>query len=135
MSAPALETLLSDLVRCFAPGAPALRIAVADAAAADLTVRPVEHGFELLFAHGRLAHVRGELDVIEYCGALVALYLEEGQGDSPADFVARVGLRYIQERVQKDAVGRAALFRRAWQSSRGEGTRCIVRPARIGTLS
>jgi len=133
----ALDALLKDLLQCLGASAPALRVAVSRSAGGDFVARPVDAGFELFVAPGRdegpgaslLGRVARELEVIEYCGAFVALFVEEAGPDSAAGFVRRVGIRYIKERIARDPAGRAALFQRIWRSTRRSGTRCIARLA------
>lgn len=129
-----LQVLLRDLLRCLAPDAAAMRVAVSASTPADVQVQPREDGFALHLpvfgdaadSRSLLASLPRELDVVEYCGALVALYLEEGDSDSPAGFLHRVGMQYVRERVHLDPAGRAALFRRCFHKARGAGTRCLA---------
>jgi NAD(P)H-nitrite reductase large subunit len=133
----ALDALLKDLLHGLGPSAPALRVTVSRSESGDFVARPVEGGYDLHVAPGRdagadeslLARVARELEVIEYFGAFVALYMEEGGVDSPAGFLRRVGLRYVRERIHRDPAGRASLFQRIWRSTRRSGTRCIARLA------
>ena len=133
----ALDALLKDLLQCLRPSAPALRVTVSRFESGDFVARPVEGGFDLLVAPDcdaggddcLLARVARELEVIEYFGAFVALYVDEGGVDSPAGFLRRVGIRYLRERIHRDPAGRASLFQRIWRSTRRSGTRCIARLA------
>jgi hypothetical protein len=132
-----LETLLDGLLTLIAPDA-GVRVSVSVSEQEDLESSVDDSDYALYLALGRdaeraehrLASVSRELEVVEYCGALVALYLEEGLSESPAGYFGCVGLRYLRERIDRDPGGRAALFRRALRA-RGGRPRCIAR-ARTG---
>ena len=60
-----------------------------------------------------LCKVETEAQVLEYCGAFIQLYREEGHYlERTAPWVERVGLNHIKQHVVDDAAGRAELFER-----------------------
>jgi len=60
-----------------------------------------------------LAKVKTPGDVLEYTGAFLQLYREEGfYLERTVHYVARVGMDYIKQRVLDDAEGRQALYER-----------------------
>jgi nitrite reductase (NADH) large subunit len=88
----------------------------------DVGVIGVESGWEIYVAGNGgikaevaqfLCKVRTEAEVLEYAGAFLQLYREEGRYlDRTVHYVARVGLDYIKQRVVDDADKRKALYAR-----------------------
>ncbi|MEM9071762.1 MAG: nitrite reductase large subunit NirB [Myxococcota bacterium] len=100
----------------------------AEATIKDFGVVAIEGGWELYVggnggikvrAADLLTRVTTEAEVLEYCGAFLQLYREEGRYlERTAPFVERVGLAYLKERVVGDASGRRALFQRFAESQK-----------------
>ena len=100
----------------------------AEATVKDIGLVAVEEGWDLYVGGGagmrvragrRLARVKSERDVLEYVGAFLQLYREEGfYGERTAGFVERVGLEYVRERLDKDPQGRSLLLRSFFRSQR-----------------
>ncbi len=88
----------------------------------DVGVIGVESGWELYVAGNGgiktevaqfLAKVKTSDEVLEYSGAFLQLYREEGWYlERTVHFVARVGLDYVKKRVIDDAAGRKQLWER-----------------------
>lgn len=65
--------------------------------------------------------VRTPAEVLEYCGAFLQLYREEGWYlERTVHFIARVGLDYVKRRVLEDHEGRKALWERLQFALDGE---------------
>jgi len=65
--------------------------------------------------------VRTHDEVLEYAGAFLQLYREEGfYLERTVHYVARVGLDYVKERVVEDAENRKALYARLRFALQGE---------------
>jgi len=96
----------------------------------DVGVIGVESGWEIYVAGNGgikaevaqfLCKVRTEAEVLEYAGAFLQLYREEGRYlDRTVHYVARVGLDYIKQRVVDDAANRKALYARLQYALAGE---------------
>jgi nitrite reductase (NADH) large subunit len=94
----------------------------AEATIKDFGVVAVESGWELhvggnggvkIRATDLLCMVATQEEVLEYCGAFLQLYREEGHyGERTAPWIERVGLSCIRSRIVDDAVGRQALYQR-----------------------
>jgi nitrite reductase (NADH) large subunit len=101
----------------------------AEAMVKDFGVVAVENGWDLYVggsagyrvrAGKRVARVGSEREVLEYCGAFLQLYRGEGwYGERTGDFVQRVGVDYVRERLVKDPYGRSQLFRTFYRSQHG----------------
>jgi nitrite reductase (NADH) large subunit len=60
-----------------------------------------------------LCKVTTEQEVLEYCGAFLQLYREEGRYlERTAPYVERVGVPYIQQKMVEDAANRRTLYER-----------------------
>jgi nitrite reductase (NADH) large subunit len=98
----------------------------AEATIKDFGVVCVDSGYELhIGGNGGikvrvtdlLCKVETEAQVLEYCGAFIQLYREEGHYlERTAPWVERVSLGYVKQRVVDDEAGRQALFERFKQS-------------------
>jgi nitrite reductase (NADH) large subunit len=94
----------------------------AEATCKDFGVVCVDSGYELHFAGAAGMHVKGtDLlctvpsgdDVIEYCGALLQLYREQGRYlERVYKWAARVGVDTVRRQIVDDAARRKALFAR-----------------------
>lgn len=94
----------------------------AEATIKDIGVICIEAGYDIVIggnggvdlrATDPLCRVTTEDEVLEYAGAFMQLYREEGRYlERTAPYVERVGLTYIKKRVVEDAVDRAKLFAR-----------------------
>ncbi|WP_340117792.1 nitrite reductase large subunit NirB [Pelagibius sp. 7325] len=94
----------------------------AEATCKDFGVVCVDSGYELHFAGAAGMHVKGtdllctvpdEDDVIEYCGALLQLYREQGRYlERVYKWAARVGVATVRRQIVDDAAKRKALFAR-----------------------
>ena len=68
-----------------------------------------------------LCKVKTHAEVLEYAGAFLQLYREEGRYlDRTVHYVARVGLDYVKQRVVEDAENRKALYARLQFALQGE---------------
>ncbi|CQR42971.1 MAG: nitrite reductase large subunit NirB [Betaproteobacteria bacterium] len=68
-----------------------------------------------------LVKLKTQEEVLEYTGAFIQLYREEGWYlERTVHFIARVGLDYVKQRVLADAEGRKALFERLQFALQGE---------------
>jgi len=68
-----------------------------------------------------LVKVATHAEVLEYSGAFLQLYREEGHYlERTVHYVARVGLDHVKRRVLEDADGRRALWERLQFSLDGE---------------
>jgi nitrite reductase (NADH) large subunit len=98
----------------------------AEASIKDLGVVCVDSGYEILVGGNGgikvrvtdfLCKVDSEAEVLEYTGAFMQLYREEGRYlERTAHWIERVGLNYVKQRIVEDAQGRAALHQRFLQS-------------------
>ncbi len=94
----------------------------AEVAIKDVGVIGVESGWEIYVAGNGgiktevaqfLIKVKTPAEVLEYTGAFLQLYREEGfYLERTVHYVARVGLDYVKQRVLDDADGRQALYER-----------------------
>jgi nitrite reductase (NADH) large subunit len=63
--------------------------------------------------------VKTELEVIEYCCALIQLYREEGHYlERTAPWIERVGLSHVKQKIVEDAGSRKALHDRFLESQK-----------------
>ncbi|OZB69174.1 (2Fe-2S)-binding protein, partial [Thiomonas sp. 13-64-67] len=68
-----------------------------------------------------LVKLKTQEEVLEYTGAFIQLYREEGWYlERTVHYIARVGLDYVRQRVLDDAAGRAALWERLQFALQGE---------------
>jgi nitrite reductase (NADH) large subunit len=68
-----------------------------------------------------LCKVKTEAEVLEYAGAFLQLYREEGRYlDRTVHYVARAGLDYIKQRVVDNGENRKALYARLQYALSGE---------------
>jgi nitrite reductase (NADH) large subunit len=96
----------------------------------DVGVIGVESGWEIYVAGNGgiktevaqfLCKVKTHAEVLEYAGAFLQLYREEGWYlERTVHFVARVGLDYAKKRVLEDEAGRKALWERLQFALDGE---------------
>jgi nitrite reductase (NADH) large subunit len=96
----------------------------------DVGVIGVDSGWELYVAGNGgiktevaqfLVKVKTPEDVLEYSGAFLQLYREEGWYlERTVHYVSRVGLGYVKKKVLDDAAGRKALWERLQFSLDGE---------------
>jgi len=94
----------------------------AEAIIKDFSIICVDSGFELHVGGNGGIKVRGtdllckvatEGEVIEYCGAFMQLYREEGRYlERTAPWIERVGLSYVKSRIVEDGGDRCRLFER-----------------------
>jgi len=94
----------------------------AEAGIKDVGVIGVESGWEIYVAGNGgiktevaqfLCKVKTAAEVLEYAGAFLQLYREEGWYlERTVHFVQRVGLDYVKQRILEDAAGRQALWER-----------------------
>ena len=94
----------------------------AEATIKDFGVVCVDSGYEIHVGGNGGIKIRGtdllcklstEQDVMEYCGAFMQLYREEGRYlERTAPWIERVGLSYVRSRVVEDEEGRKALYQR-----------------------
>ncbi len=102
----------------------------AEAGIKDVGVIGVESGWELYVAGNGgiktevaqfLVKVKTPEEVLEYAGAFLQLYREEGWYlERTVHYVARVGLDHVKKRILDDAAGRRALWERLQFSLDGE---------------
>jgi nitrite reductase (NADH) large subunit len=127
--------LEKDLWRMYAPHKVKLAVSgcprnCAEATIKDVGVIGVESGWEIYVAGNGgikaevaqfLCKVKSHEEVLEYAGAFLQLYREEGRYlDRTVHYVARVGLDYVKERVVADAENRKALYARLRFALQGE---------------
>jgi nitrite reductase (NADH) large subunit len=96
----------------------------------DVGVIGVDSGWELYVAGNGgiktevaqfLVKVKTPEDVLEYSGAFLQLYREEGWYlERTVHYVSRVGLDYVKKKILEDAAGRKALWERLQYSLDGE---------------
>ena len=96
----------------------------------DVGVIGVDSGWEIYVAGNggiktEVAHflvkLKTSAEVLEYSGAFLQLYREEGWYlERTVHYVSRVGLDYVKRRVLDDAPGRVALWERLQFSLDGE---------------
>ncbi|MGF1629312.1 MAG: nitrite reductase large subunit NirB [Kiloniellaceae bacterium] len=94
----------------------------AEATCKDIGVVCVDSGYELHFAGAAGMHVKGtellctvssEEEALEYCGALLQLYREQGRYlERVYKWAARVGVETVRAQVVEDRARRQALFAR-----------------------
>ena len=119
--------LEKDLWRMWAPHKVKLAVSgcprnCAEATIKDVGVIGVDSGWEIYVAGNGgikaevaqfLVKVTTSADVLEYSGAFLQLYREEGHYlDRTVHYVARVGLDYVKSRIVQDEAGRKALYAR-----------------------
>ncbi|WP_337878075.1 nitrite reductase large subunit NirB [Caldimonas sp.] len=102
----------------------------AEAGIKDVGVIGVDSGWEIYVAGNGgiktevaqfLVKVRTAEEVLEYSGAFLQLYREEGWYlERTCHYVARVGLDYVKKRILDDAAGRRALWERLQFALDGE---------------
>jgi nitrite reductase (NADH) large subunit len=102
----------------------------AEAGIKDVGVIGVDSGWELYVAGNGgiktevaqfLVKVKTPEDVLEYSGAFLQLYREEGWYlERTVHYVSRVGLDYVKKKILEDAAGRKALWERLQFSLDGE---------------
>ena len=124
-----------DLWRMYAPHKVKLAVSgcprnCAEATIKDVGVIGVDSGWEIYVAGNGgikaevaqfLCKVKTAAEVLEYAGAFLQLYREEGRYlDRTVHYVARAGLDYIKQRVVDDAHGRKALYARLQYALSGE---------------
>jgi len=127
--------LEKDLWRMYAPHKVKLAVSgcprnCAEATIKDVGVIGVESGWEIYVAGNGgikaevaqfLCKVKTHEEVLEYAGAFLQLYREEGRYlDRTVHYVARVGLDYVKQRVVEDAENRKALYARLRFALQGE---------------
>jgi len=102
----------------------------AEAGIKDVGVIGVDSGWEIYIAGNGgiktevamfLCKLKTSEEVLEYSGAFLQLYREEGWYlERTVHYVGRVGLDYVKKRILDDAVGRKALWERLKFSLEGE---------------
>ena len=102
----------------------------AEAGIKDVGIIGVDSGWEMYVAGNGgiktevaqfLVKLKTQEEVLEYTGAFIQLYREEGWYlERTVHFVARVGLDYVKQRVLGDAAGRVALWERLQFALQGE---------------
>jgi nitrite reductase (NADH) large subunit len=102
----------------------------AEAGIKDVGVIGVDSGWELYFAGNGgiktevaqfLVKVKTPAEVLEYAGAFLQLYREEGWYlERTVHYVHRVGMDHVRKRVLDDAEGRRALWERLQYALEGE---------------
>jgi nitrite reductase (NADH) large subunit len=127
--------LEKDLWRMYAPHKVKLAVSgcprnCAEATIKDVGIIGVDSGWEIYVAGNGgikaevaqfLCKVKTHPEVLEYAGAFLQLYREEGRYlDRTVNYVARVGLDYVKERVVEDAENRKALYARLHFALQGE---------------
>jgi len=127
--------LEKDLWRMYAPHKVKLAVSgcprnCAEATIKDVGVIGVESGWEIYVAGNGgikaevaqfLCKVKTHEEVLEYAGAFLQLYREEGRYlDRTVHYVARVGLDYVKQRVVEDRENRKALYARLRFALQGE---------------
>jgi nitrite reductase (NADH) large subunit len=127
--------LEKDLWRMYAPHKVKLAVSgcprnCAESGIKDVGVVGVESGWEISVGGNGgiktevaqfLVKVKTREEVLEYAGAFLQLYREEGRYlDRTVHYVARVGLDYIKQRVVDDAGNRKALYARLRFALEGE---------------
>lgn len=100
----------------------------AEATVKDIGLIAVEDGWDFYVGGGagmrvragrRVARVKSERELLEYVGAFLQLYREEGfYGERTARFVERVGLQYVRERLVKDPQSRSILLAAFYRAQR-----------------
>jgi nitrite reductase (NADH) large subunit len=96
----------------------------------DVGIIGVDSGWELYVAGNGgiktevaefLVKVKTSAEVLEYSGAFLQLYREEGWYlERTVHYVSRVGLDYVKKKINEDAIGRNALWERLQFSLDGE---------------
>jgi len=127
--------LEQDLWRMSAPHKVKLAVSgcprnCAESTIKDVGVIGVESGWEIYVAGNGgikaevaqfLCKVKTHEEVLEYAGAFLQLYREEGRYlDRTVHYVARVGLDTIKRRIVEDAANRKALYERLRYALKGE---------------
>ncbi|TCO78926.1 nitrite reductase (NADH) large subunit [Plasticicumulans lactativorans] len=100
----------------------------AEATIKDFGVVCVDSGYEVHIGGNGGIKIRGtdllcklttEQDVMEYCGAFMQIYREEGRYlERTAPWIERVGLSYVKSRIVEDDEGRRALYARFLESQK-----------------
>jgi nitrite reductase (NADH) large subunit len=101
----------------------------AEAGIKDVGVIGVDSGYELYIAGNGgiktevamfMCKVKNDMEVLEYSGAFLQLYREEGWYlERTCHYVARVGLDYVKAQVVDNAARRAELYERLLYSLQG----------------
>ena len=127
--------LEKDLWRMYAPHKVKLAVSgcprnCAEATIKDVGVIGVDSGWEIYVAGNGgikaevaqfLCKLKTREEVLEYAGAFLQLYREEGRYlDRTVHYVARVGLDYVKSRIVDDAANRKALYARLRFALQGE---------------
>ncbi len=127
--------LEKDLWRMYAPHKVKLAVSgcprnCAEATIKDVGVIGVDSGWEIYVAGNGgikaevaqfLCKLKTREEVLEYAGAFLQLYREEGRYlDRTVHYVARVGLDYVKQRVVEDTANRKALYARLRFALQGE---------------
>jgi nitrite reductase (NADH) large subunit len=127
--------LEKDLWRMYAPHKVKLAVSgcprnCAEATIKDVGVIGVDSGWEIYVAGNGgikaevaqfLCKLKTREEVLEYAGAFLQLYREEGRYlDRTVHYVARVGLDYIKERIVVHSANRKALYARLRFALQGE---------------
>jgi nitrite reductase (NADH) large subunit len=127
--------LEKDLWRMYAPHKVKLAVSgcprnCAESGIKDVGVIGVDSGWEIYVAGNGgiktevaqfLCKVKTHDEVLEYSGAFLQLYREEGRYlDRTVHYVERVGLDYVRQRVVEDAETRKALYARLRFALEGE---------------
>ena len=102
----------------------------AEAGIKDVGIIGVDSGWEMYVAGNGgiktevaqfLVKLKTQEEVLEYTGAFIQLYREEGWYlERTVHYVARVGLDYVKQRILDDAAGRKALWERLQFALQGE---------------
>jgi nitrite reductase (NADH) large subunit len=148
-----LEKMLFDM---YAPHKVKLAVSgcprnCAEAGIKDVGVIGVDSGYELYVGGNGgiktevaqfLCKVKSDAEVMEYAGAFLQLYREEGWYlERTCHYLERVGLDYVKKRVLEDPEGRLALHQRLldaladardpWETSREEAPLRQFIPIRV----
>ncbi len=128
-------TLEKDLWKMYAPHKVKMAVSgcprnCAESTVKDVGVIGVDSGWEIYVAGNGgikaevaqfLVKVKTAQEVLEYAGAFLQLYREEGRYlDRTVHYVARVGLDYIKKQIVEDAENRKALYARLKYALEGE---------------
>ncbi len=129
------QELERELARMYAPHKVKLAVSgcprnCAEAGIKDVGVIGVESGWEIYVAGNGgiktevaqfLVKLRTHQEVLEYAGAFLQLYREEGWYlERTVHYVARVGLDHVRKKVLEDAAGRKELYERLLFALDGE---------------
>ncbi|MGH8751913.1 MAG: nitrite reductase large subunit NirB, partial [Burkholderiales bacterium] len=127
--------LEKDLWKMYAPHKVKLAVSgcprnCAESTIKDVGVIGVDSGWEIYVAGNGgikaevaqfLVKVKTSEEVLEYAGAFLQLYREEGRYlDRTVHYVARVGLDYVKKKIVEDAENRKALYARLQYALQGQ---------------